>query len=50
MLENYSGSTRIVPIVGHPIAQVQAPVRVTTAFEKRGVDAICVPIHVRPET
>lgn len=49
MLENYSGSTRIVPIVGHPIAQVQAPVRVTTAFEKRGVDAICVPIHVRPE-
>ncbi len=48
MLENYSGSTRIVPIVGHPIAQVQAPVRVTKAFEKRGVNAICVPIHVEP--
>jgi shikimate dehydrogenase len=49
LLENYSGSTRIVPIIGHPIAQVQAPVRVTKAFEKRGVNAICVPIHVRPE-
>jgi shikimate dehydrogenase len=48
MLENYSGSTRIVPIVGHPIAQVKAPVRVTRVFESRGVDAICVPIHVQP--
>jgi shikimate dehydrogenase len=48
MLANYSGSTRIVPIVGHPIAQVKAPVRVTDAFERRGVDAICVPIHVLP--
>lgn len=48
MLDNYSGSTRIVPIVGHPIAQVKAPVRVTRAFEARGVDAICVPIHVQP--
>jgi shikimate dehydrogenase len=48
MLANYSGTTRIVPIVGHPIAQVKAPVRVTVAFERRGVDAICVPIHVVP--
>jgi shikimate dehydrogenase len=48
MLDNYSGSTRIVPIIGHPIAQVKAPVRVTRIFENRGVDAICVPIHVQP--
>jgi shikimate dehydrogenase len=48
MLENYSGATRIVPIVGHPIAQVRAPVRITRAFESRGVDAICVPVHVEP--
>lgn len=48
MLENYSGATRIVPIIGHPIAQVKAPLRVTRIFEARGVDAICIPVHVQP--
>lgn len=48
MLDNYSGKTRIYPIIGDPIAQVKSPVTMTRGFEARGVDAIVVPIHVTP--
>lgn len=49
MLENFSGATRIYPVVGNPIAQVKAPYGVTQAFEARGVDAICYPMQVAAE-
>ena len=48
ILEGYSGATRIVFIVGDPIAQVQSPRGMTAALRARGVDAIVVPAHVRP--
>lgn len=48
MLENYSGATRLYPVVGDPIAQVKSPYGMTEAFEKRGADAICVPMQVAP--
>lgn len=48
MLENFSGATRLYPIVGDPIAQVKSPYGVTQAFEERGFDAICVPMQVAP--
>ena len=48
MLETYSGATRLVPIVGDPIAQVKAPAGVTAAFAARGADTICVPMQVAP--
>jgi shikimate dehydrogenase len=48
MLEGYSGATRLYPVVGDPIAQVKSPYGVTDAFEKRGADAICVPMQVSP--
>jgi shikimate dehydrogenase len=48
MLENYSGATRVMFIVGDPIAQVKAPHGVTEALAARGADAIVVPAHVRP--
>ena len=47
MLDHYSGATRVHYIVGDPIAQVKSPFGVTQAFEKRGIDAVCVPAHVR---
>ena len=46
MIPNLTGTTRIVPIVGDPIAQVKSPAGVTAAFAARGIDAICVPINV----
>jgi shikimate dehydrogenase len=47
MLEGYSGATRVVFIVGDPIAQVKSPAGVTALMRARGRDAICVPVHVR---
>jgi shikimate dehydrogenase len=48
MLNTFSGATRLYPIVGDPIAQVKSPYGITQAFEERGADAICVPMHVTP--
>ncbi len=49
MRGDLSGKTRLFPIVGDPIAQVKSPSGVTDAFNERGVDAICVPMHIAPE-
>lgn len=48
MLENLSGATRLVPVVGDPIAQVKSPYGVTRAFEARGADVLCVPMQIAP--
>jgi shikimate dehydrogenase len=49
MLENFSGATRLYPVVGDPIAQVKSPGGVTRAFEAAGADALCYPVQVAPE-
>ncbi|NYZ14442.1 shikimate dehydrogenase [Azospirillum sp. RWY-5-1] len=41
-----SGATRVIVIVGDPIAQVKAPGRLTAALRERGHDIIVVPVHV----
>lgn len=43
-----SGATRIVAIVGDPIAQVRSPAGVTAAFAARGLDLACIPMQVAP--
>jgi shikimate dehydrogenase len=48
MLNNFSGATRIYPILGDPIAQVKSQSGLTRAFEANGHDAIVVPLHVAP--
>ena len=45
---NLSGETRVIAIIGDPIAQVKSPAGVTRALNARGRNAICVPIHVAP--
>lgn len=35
ILEKLSGATRLIPVVGDPIAQVRAPFGMTAAFESR---------------
>lgn len=48
MLDTYSGATRVIFIVGDPIAQVKAPAFATRTLRARGADAVVVPAHVRP--
>ena len=43
-----SGETRVVPIIGDPIAQVKSPAAVTEALLERGRNCVVVPIHVTP--
>jgi len=47
-LDSYSGATRVIFIVGDPIAQVKSPHGVTDALRERRADAIVVPAHVKP--
>ena len=48
MLAGYSGATRVYFIIGDPIAQVKAPAGLTCEFERRGRDAIVVPLQIAP--
>ncbi len=47
-LDSYSGATRVLFIVGDPIAQVKSPHGVTESLRERHADAIVVPAHVKP--
>lgn len=44
-----SGETRVIPIVGDPIAQVKSPAGVTEALQAQGRNALVVPTHVTPQ-
>jgi len=48
MLASFSGATRVYFILGDPIAQVKAPAGLTGEFERRGRDAIVVPLQIAP--
>ena len=40
-----NGSTRLLAIIGDPIAQVRAPAVWSALFRSRGHNAVCVPMH-----
>lgn len=42
------GTTRILGIVGDPIAQVRAPEVWTGLFHLHGLNLLCLPCHVVP--
>lgn len=44
-----SGRTRLYGIVGDPIVQVRSPEMITAELVGRGVDAVLVPLHLRPD-
>jgi shikimate dehydrogenase len=46
MLEKLSGETRLFPIIGEPIIYVQSVRRLTSGFEARGHNGICIPMQV----
>ncbi|HKU96283.1 MAG TPA: ThiF family adenylyltransferase [Vineibacter sp.] len=43
-----NGATRLLAIVGDPIAQVRAPAFWSAVFRARGMDRLCIPIHAAP--
>lgn len=47
-LQSLSGETRVLAIMGDPIAQVKSPAGVTATLHERGVNAVMVPVHVSP--
>lgn len=48
MTENLNGATRVIFIVGDPIAQVKSPSGVTRTLHERGRNAYVMPAHVSP--
>jgi shikimate dehydrogenase len=42
-----NGSTRVLGVIGDPIAQVRAPGVWTALFERNGVNAVCIPLHIQ---
>lgn len=44
-----SGATRVIAIIGDPIAQVKSPAGVTAMLQEQGHNAIVIPVHVKPE-
>ncbi|MEO4001807.1 hypothetical protein [Mesorhizobium sp. CAU 1732] len=43
------GHTRLYGILGHPIEQVRSPETVTFELRRRGINAILLPLHVKPD-
>ncbi len=51
MMDDYSslsGETRVIAIIGDPIAQVKSPAGVTRALNAKGRNAVVVPVRVAP--
>ena len=48
MIQFPDGETRIHVILGDPVAQTRSPSGLTGEFAARGVNAICIPVHVAP--
>jgi len=44
-----NGSTRLYAIIGDPITQVRSPQVLNPRFAAAGLNAVLVPVHVRPE-
>jgi shikimate dehydrogenase len=49
MFDQFSGATRLFPIIGDPVKYAQSPVRLTRTFADRGHNSLCVPLQVRQE-
>ena len=41
-----NGATRLIGIIGDPIAQVKSPATLTRIMQEQGHNAVCVPLHV----
>jgi shikimate dehydrogenase len=46
MLPSLTGETRLHLIIGDPVGQTKSPHGLTAEFAARGVNAVCIPLHV----
>lgn len=44
-----AGTARLYAIIGDPVGHVRTPLVFNAYFAERGIDAVCVPIHIRPD-
>jgi shikimate dehydrogenase len=44
-----SGRTQLYGLIADPVAHLQAPAALNALFDRRGIDAVCVPLHVMAE-
>ena len=44
-----TGTTKVFGVIADPIDHVRAPMVFNPVFEERGIDAVLVPIHLKPE-
>lgn len=44
-----AGTARLFAIIGDPVSHVRTPIVFNAYFAEHGIDAVCVPIHIRPE-
>jgi shikimate dehydrogenase len=44
-----TGETRLVALLGDPVAQVRAPALLNPALAAHGADVVVIPVHVRPD-
>lgn len=44
-----TGKTVFIPLIGHPVEQVKSPGPMNAWFADRGIDAVVVPMDIRPE-
>lgn len=45
-LDAISGSTKLYPVIGHPVAQVRAPAVFNRLFRQAGMNAMCIPLDL----
>jgi hypothetical protein len=50
MFQQLSGATRLYPIIGDPVKYVESPARLTTTFEDRGHNGLCIPMQAAKGT
>lgn len=53
MLQRYrwrsiSASTRVFGVIGHPVAHSMSPILFSACFERQGLDAVYLPLHIGP--
>jgi shikimate dehydrogenase len=49
MFNQLSGATRLFPILGDPVRYAESPSRLTSNFDARGHNGVCIPMQVRTE-
>jgi shikimate dehydrogenase len=46
LFQQLSGATRLYPIIGDPVKYAESPARLTSTFENRSHNGVCIPMQV----